>query len=127
MAGKNIIGQRIKTMRLSRGMTQADLAKALDQSQASITMYETGKREPDFETMEALADVFNVPLFSLVDDGSVISVGAPENTLQSEDLRLLVQDLSKLSPEQQKQARSLFRAAFMFTNPELFNEGDDDK
>ena len=43
------------------------------------------------------------------------------------DLRILVQDLSKLTPEQQKQARNLFRAAFMFTNPELFNEGDDDK
>ena len=126
MARKNIIGQRIKTMRLSRGMTQADLAKALDQSQASITMYETGKREPDFETLEALADVFNVPLVSFVDDGDVVSV-VSSNHPHNEDLRLLVQDLSKLSPEQQKQARSLFRAAFMFTNPELFNEGDDDK
>ena len=126
MARKNIIGQRIKTMRLSRGMTQPDLAKALDQSQASITMYETGKREPDFETLEALADVFNVPLVSFVDDGDVVSV-VSSNHPHNEDLRLLVQDLSKLSPEQQKQARSLFRAAFMFTNPELFNEGDDDK
>ena len=126
MASKNIIGQRIKTMRLSRGMTQADLAKALDQSQASITMYETGKREPDFETLEALADVFNVPLVSFVDDGDVVSVVSSDQP-HNEDLRLLVQDLSKLSPEQQKQARSLFRAAFMFTNPELFNEGDDDK
>lgn len=127
MASKNIIGQRIKTMRLSRGMTQADLAKALDQSQASITMYETGKREPDFETLEALADIFNVPLVSFVDGGGVLSVGLPEEHAQTEDLRLLVQDLSKLTPEQQKQARGLFRAAFMFTNPELFNEGDDDK
>ena len=127
MANKNIIGQRIKTMRLSRGMTQADLAKALDQSQASITMYETGKREPDFETLEALADIFNVPLVSFVDSGGVVSVGLPEEHAQTEDLRLLVQDLSKLTPEQQKQARGLFRAAFMFTNPELFNEGDDDK
>ena len=126
MASKNIIGQRIKTMRLSRGMTQADLAKALDQSQASIMMYETGKREPDFETLEALADVFNVPLVSFVDDGDVVSVVSSDQP-HNEDLRLLVQDLSKLSPEQQKQARSLFRAAFMFTNPELFNEGDDDK
>lgn len=127
MASKNIIGQRIKTMRLSRGMTQADLAKALDQSQASITMYETGKREPDFETLEALADIFNVPLVSFVDGGGVVFVGLPEEHAQTEDLRLLVQDLSKLTPEQQKQARGLFRAAFMFTNPELFNEGDDDK
>lgn len=127
MASKNIIGQRIKTMRLSRGMTQADLAKAIGQSQASITMYETGKREPDFETLESLADVFNVPLISFVDGDGTVSVSHSDGKPQNDDLRLLVQDLSKLTPEQQKQARSLFRAAFMFTNPELFNEGDDDK
>lgn len=66
MASKNIIGQRIRTMRLSRGMTQADLARAINQSQSSITMYETGRREPDFETLEAFADIFNVPLAALM-------------------------------------------------------------
>ena len=127
MSNKNTIGQRIKTMRLSRGMTQADLAKAIDQSQSSITMYETGRREPDFETLEAFADVFNVPLASFVDGGSSVSAVIPEEDPLNKDLRVLFQDLTKLSPEQQKQARQLFRAAFMLTNPELFNEGDDDK
>ena len=126
MAGKNVIGQRIKTMRLSRGMTQADLAKAISQSQASITMYETGKREPDFETLEALADVFNVPMVSFVDGGGVVSVGHPEEETQSDDFRLFVRDSSKLSPDQFRMARSLLRAAFKATNPELF-KGDDDK
>ena len=123
MGKKKEIGTRIRTMRKSRDMTQEELGQAIGQSASSITMYGTGRREPDFETLEALADVFNVPLFSLVGDDSVVSNGS----LQNEDLRILVQDLSKLSPEQQKQARNLFRAAFMFTNPELFNEGDDDK
>ena len=121
---KKEIGHRIKTMRLSRGLTQADLAKAINQTQSSITMYENGRREPDFETLEALADVFNVPLASLVSEETV---SPPVYDSSSEDLRVLFADLTKLSPEQQKQARSLFRAAFMFTNPELFNEGDDDK
>ena len=124
MAAKNFIGQQIRTMRLSRGMTQADLAKAINQSQSSIAMYENGKREPDFETLEALADVFNVPMITFVADGVTVSVSPPDDS--QTDLRLLVQDLSKLSPEQQKQARKLFRAAFMLTNPDLFNEGDDD-
>ena len=70
-------------------------------------------------------------LFELLDDDSPVdlipSVSSVQDTPKSDDLRLLVNDLSKLSPEQQKQARTLFRAAFMFTNPELFNEGDDDK
>ena len=126
MANKNVIGQRIRTMRLSRGMTQADLAKAIGQSQSSITMYETGRREPDFETLEALADVFNVPMVSFVDDGGVVSVGHPDEETQSDDFRLFVRDSSKLSPEQFIMARSILRAAFKATNPELF-KGDDDK
>ena len=126
MANKNVIGQRIRTMRLSRGMTQADLAKAIGQSQSSITMYETGRREPDFETLEALADVFNVPMVSFVDGGGVVSVGHPEEETQSDDFRLFVRDSSKLSPEQFIMARSILRAAFKATNPELF-KGDDDK
>lgn len=65
---KKDIGLRIKTMRQSRRMTQADLARAINQSASSITMYECGRREPDFETLEALADVFNVSLSSIVSD-----------------------------------------------------------
>ena len=126
MANKNVVGQRIRTMRLSRGMTQADLAKAIGQSQSSITMYETGRREPDFETLEALADVFNVPMVSFVDGGGVVSVGHSEEETQSDDFRLFVRDSSKLSPDQFRMARSLLRAAFKATNPELF-KGDDDK
>ena len=66
MGKREEIGLRIRTMRKSRNMTQEDLAKAIDQSASSITMYETGRREPDLETLEALADVFNVTLGSIV-------------------------------------------------------------
>ena len=66
MGKREEIGQRIRTMRKSRGMTQEDLARYIEQSPSSITMYETGRREPDLETLEALADVFNVTLGSII-------------------------------------------------------------
>jgi transcriptional regulator with XRE-family HTH domain len=66
MGAKDEIGLKIRTMRKSRQMTQEDLAKAIGQSPSSITMYETGIRQPDFVTLEALSDVFNVSLFSLI-------------------------------------------------------------
>ena len=126
MDRKKMIGTRIRTMRLSRDMTQADLAKAIGQSQASITMYENGRREPDFETLEALADVFNVPLIAFVEGDGVVSVSYSESQTESDDFRLFVRDSSKLSPDQFRMARSLLRAAFKATNPDLF-KGDDDK
>ena len=49
-----------KKVRLSHGYTQAELADALGISRSRIGMYETGAREPDFETLEIIADFFNV-------------------------------------------------------------------
>ena len=126
MEKKKEIGTRIRTMRKSRGMTQEELGKAIGQSASSITMYETGRREPDFETLEALADVFNVPLVSFVPGSSPVSGGASDGLSQSDDFRGFVMDSSQLSPEQFRMARSLLRAAFKSTNPNLF-KGDDDK
>lgn len=59
-------GLQLKTMRKSRDMTQEDLGKAIGQSAGSIGMYENGKRMPDRETLEAIADVFNVGTQSLL-------------------------------------------------------------
>lgn len=45
---------RIRDLRLSSGMKQVELAKALSVSQAALSGYETGKYEPDFETLRSL-------------------------------------------------------------------------
>lgn len=55
-------GSILKNLRTSRGITQGELAAMLDVSRSTVGMYETGGREPDFETMEAIADIFNVDM-----------------------------------------------------------------
>ncbi|MBQ4563068.1 MAG: LexA family transcriptional regulator [Lachnospiraceae bacterium] len=52
----------LKHLRTQRGINQSELATALGVSRSAIGMYESGKREPDFETMEAIADYFNVDM-----------------------------------------------------------------
>lgn len=56
----------LKSLRKSNGLTQADLATALKISRSTIGMYESGSREPDFETMELIADYFNVDIDYLI-------------------------------------------------------------
>ena len=51
-----------KNLRLQNGYTQDTLAKALKISRTAISMYERGNREPDFETLEIIADFFNVDM-----------------------------------------------------------------
>ena len=59
-------GENLKSIRIQRGYTQERLAKALSTSQASITAWERGTREPDFRTIKRLAEFFNVPMSALL-------------------------------------------------------------
>ena len=49
-----------KSLRQERGYSQAYLSDVLDISRSAISMYENGNREPDFETLEKIADFFQV-------------------------------------------------------------------
>lgn len=53
-------GQRLKELRKQRGISQNELSKYIGVSKSSVNMYERGEREPSFETLEAIADFFNV-------------------------------------------------------------------
>ena len=52
----------LKKLRLEDELNQTQLAQAIGVSRSAIGMYESGRREPDFETMEAIADYFNVTM-----------------------------------------------------------------
>lgn len=57
---------RLKELRTARGYSQAELAKKLGLSASTISMYEVGSREPDFEKLELIADFFNVDISYLL-------------------------------------------------------------
>jgi len=51
---------RLKELRRAKDITQEELAKQMQLSPSTIGMYETGRREPDFETLQKFADFFHV-------------------------------------------------------------------
>ena len=57
---------RVKKLRLDHNLTQDELAQVLGISRSTIGMYETGKREADYETLELIADYFNVDMNYLI-------------------------------------------------------------
>lgn len=50
----------LKKLRLAQGFTQDQLAANLHISRSRIGMYETGSRQPDFETLKLIANFFDV-------------------------------------------------------------------
>ena len=53
-------------LRKREGYSQQELSEKLSVSRSAISMYESGKREPDYETLEELADFFNVNMSTLL-------------------------------------------------------------
>lgn len=84
---------RFKQLRKERGLTQQGLATELGFTKSSVNMYERGEREPGLESLETIADFFNVDMdyllgasntpnrFLAVADGSGNSATAPDNIL----------------------------------------------
>ncbi|MBQ3491155.1 MAG: helix-turn-helix transcriptional regulator [Oscillospiraceae bacterium] len=52
--------QRLKELRTKKHISQVKLAMDLGMNQNSISRYETGEREADYETLLAFADYFGV-------------------------------------------------------------------
>ena len=64
----------LKSLREERGLSQDELARLTQLSKSTISMYENGNREPKFETLEVIADFFNVDMNTLLDKKQPIMV-----------------------------------------------------
>lgn len=62
------IGERIKTMRLSRGLTQDELAEQCGVTRSAVSFWEHGQRDISWETICALSDIFNVRPSAITED-----------------------------------------------------------
>lgn len=60
------IGSKIKALRLSKSMTQEQLAKALHVSAQAVSKWENGKSYPDIHSLLLLSALFDVSLDQLI-------------------------------------------------------------
>ena len=122
-------------------ISQREFSRKCDLSNTYISFIENEKNPktgrpvvPTLEQYKKIAHGMGITvqrLFELLDDDAPVDLGGTPSELsddqpETDDFRLFVRDSSKLTPDQFRMARSLLRAAFKATNPELF-KGDDDK
>lgn len=60
------IAENIRRIRKERGLTQEELGKLVGLSGVAIMRYEKGQREPKVETLEKIAFVLGVKVFSIM-------------------------------------------------------------
>lgn len=63
---RKMFGENLRRLRVSRGYSQIGFAKVLGTTQASVSAWELGIREPDIGVVFGIADQFKVPVTSLI-------------------------------------------------------------
>lgn len=56
------MGDKIKELRMSKGLSHGRLAKEMGISKSMIGHYENGSRQPSYETLNKIADYFSVSI-----------------------------------------------------------------
>lgn len=52
----------LKSLRTGSTLSQQELASRLGISKSAVSMYEQGRREPDFDVLKRIADIFHVEI-----------------------------------------------------------------
>lgn len=60
------MNNRIRELRKSKGITMKQLGQVVDLAESTISQYETGKREPDNETLLRISEYFGVTVGYLI-------------------------------------------------------------
>lgn len=88
------IGSRLKKLRNEKDLTQEKLGEMIGVVKSTISQYETNTSRPDYETLQKLADFFNVSVdYLLGREKPLISQNPREKT-----------PLDDLSPEAKEKA-----------------------
>ncbi len=91
------LGQRIRTARKDAGMSQGQLATALNTTQSAISLYEAGQRSVGIDMLLNVARILNRPLhYFLGQDGEMLFVADSEIASLIADLERNPEDLPEL-------------------------------
>lgn len=103
MNEKNLVlGNKLKELRKSFGMTQDDIAELLEMSRTSFSKYENGAANPPLAVMRKLSAIYNVPIEYLIHDEHNVMVFNTNKDGEEPDPNNLVKYFSELTVEERK-------------------------
>ncbi|RWZ59859.1 XRE family transcriptional regulator [Halobacillus fulvus] len=117
----NKIGKRIKQLRDKHNLSQKRFSEAIGVSNVQLSRYESGTRQPDYDTLQKIADYFEVSIDYLFGRTSALKNDSGEFDSIKEINRLLekyeIDDLAffdiekwkSMNPEQIRELESYFQ------------------
>ena len=109
-----MFAQRLLQLRKQKGLTQEQLAQNLGVTRVAVSLWETGKREPDLEMLRKMANTFEVS----IDDLSGNPV-AQKSITQGEAFRIICEHIAAVEKEMTPQRDAMVeKIVKFFANPE---------
>lgn len=88
--------QRLRALRKEKGLTQQNMAEFLGLTRQGYAKYENNQSEPDNETLQKLADYFDVSIDYLLGRTDKSENTKPYYALTEKDERDIAKDLEKM-------------------------------
>ncbi|MGX6979258.1 helix-turn-helix domain-containing protein [Vagococcus elongatus] len=83
-----MFGEKLKELRKEKGISQEQLSELLDVSRQSISRYENGTAQPDFDKLITLSKYFEVSIDSLLDNSMEEASSSTMNTKGSNKISI---------------------------------------
>ncbi|WP_252237452.1 helix-turn-helix transcriptional regulator [Clostridium sp. ZBS17] len=115
-------GERLRQLRKEKELTLRDLGKDLDISFTSLGKYERNERQPDFETLEKIAEYFNVMIDYLLCRTDIKTF---DEHIFINDIRHLQEKLKAVNPENRKKIVAIIDYTYLLLNRHLENDSID--
>lgn len=97
--------EKLRELRKEKGISLKDLGAEMGVAESTMSLYENGKRQPDYETLLKLAEYFGVTVDYLLR-------GENESERLPEELVILNRNAKKMSPENRKKLLEMARIMF---------------
>lgn len=104
MDTKKLIGMRLREFRRSHGYSQERVAELADIASNYLSRIELGKENPTVDTMQKLANVYNIELWELLNYGHEMNRKEMEaricgvaKSAKDDDLRLILKFINTLT------------------------------
>ena len=75
-------GEKIKNLRIEKGLTQKELGELCGMADSAIRRYENGRANPKLQTLQKIAAALNVPVEELYSDSTIELNNLTSKTLE---------------------------------------------
>lgn len=90
-----MLSNNIKQLRKKNNIKQEDICNYFNVARGTVSMWETGKREPDVSTLKLLAKYFNVTVDYLIGNEYKITEVQPQQTAQQKNCIEMIMQLNQ--------------------------------